>query len=67
MKAAEGKIGRVFVFRLEDGDVVPRCIEEFAAQNNISVGHAVIIGAVINIHKHKVHHLLIEQWITIMV
>jgi uncharacterized protein len=46
MKAAEGKIGRVFVIRLEDGDVVPRCIEEFAAQNNISVGYAVIIGGI---------------------
>jgi len=30
MKACEGKIGRVFVVRLEDGDVVPECIERFA-------------------------------------
>ena len=26
MKASEGHIGRVFVLRLEDGDVIPDCI-----------------------------------------
>ena len=35
MKASEGKIGRVFVVRLEDGDVVPDCIERFAAEKSI--------------------------------
>ena len=25
MKVSEGRIGRVFVMRLEDGDVVPEC------------------------------------------
>ena len=46
MKAAEGKIGRVFVLRLEDGDIVPHCIEEFAADNGIKVGHVVLIGGI---------------------
>jgi uncharacterized protein len=29
MKATEGRIGRVFIIRLEDGDIVPGCIEKF--------------------------------------
>ncbi len=32
MKACEGRIGRVFIIELEDGDVVPECIEQFAEQ-----------------------------------
>jgi predicted DNA-binding protein with PD1-like motif len=44
MKAAEGKIGRVFVIRLEDGDVIPDCIEMFALEKGISAGHVVLIG-----------------------
>jgi len=35
MKACEGHIGRVFVIRLEDGDMVPECIERFAAEKGI--------------------------------
>ncbi len=46
MKACQGKMGRVFVIRLEDGDVVPGCIERFAEENGVSVGHAVLVGGV---------------------
>lgn len=46
MKATEGKIGRIFVVRLEDGDVVPDCLEEFAKKNNITVGFVTIIGGI---------------------
>ena len=46
MKASQGQIGRVFVIRLEDGDVVPECIERFAAEQGVSVGHAVLIGGI---------------------
>jgi uncharacterized protein len=46
MKASEGKIGRVFVLRLEDGDMVPACIEEFAAKKAIKVGHVILIGGI---------------------
>ncbi len=46
MKASEGRIGRVFVARLEDGDVVPGCIEQCAAEKAISVGHVILIGAI---------------------
>ena len=46
MKASEGKIGRVFVIRLEDGDIVPDCIEHFAQERRISVAHAILVGGI---------------------
>jgi predicted DNA-binding protein with PD1-like motif len=46
MKASEGKIGRVFVLRLEDGDAVPGCIEKFAAEKSIKCGHVILIGGI---------------------
>ncbi len=46
MRACEGKIGRVFVLRLEDGDVVPTCIEEFADRKRIQAGLVVLIGGI---------------------
>jgi predicted DNA-binding protein with PD1-like motif len=46
MKACEGQIGRVFVIRLEDGDVVPECIERFARKKRVSVGHAILVGGI---------------------
>lgn len=44
MKSTEGSVGRVFILRLEDGDVVPDCIEQFAAENGVSTGYAVLTG-----------------------
>ena len=46
MKASEGHIGRVFVVRLEDSDVVPTCLERFAEEKGISVGHVILIGGI---------------------
>ena len=46
MKASEGKIGRVFVIRLEDGDMLPACIERFAEEKGISLGHVILIGGI---------------------
>ena len=46
MKSSEGHIGRVFVMRLENNDVVPACIERFAREKGISVGHVILIGGV---------------------
>lgn len=46
MKASEGKLGRVFVIRLEDGDKLPDCIEKFAAEKGISVGHVILVGGI---------------------
>jgi len=46
MKACEGRMGRVFMLRLDDGDVVPACIERFAEENNIRTGQVVLVGGV---------------------
>ena len=46
MKACEGRIGRVFVIRLEDGDVVPECIEWFAEEKRVFVGQAILVGGI---------------------
>jgi predicted DNA-binding protein with PD1-like motif len=46
MKCSEGHIGRVFVIRLEDGDVLPACIEDFASKKGVAVGHVVVIGGI---------------------
>jgi len=48
MKACEGQLGRVFVIRLEDHDVIPACIETFAEEKRISVGQVLMIGGVGN-------------------
>lgn len=44
MKAVEGTIGRVFILRLEDGDVIPDCIESFAREQNIGAAQVLFIG-----------------------
>jgi predicted DNA-binding protein with PD1-like motif len=46
MKASEGRPGRVFVIRLEHGDVIPDCIEKFAEEKKISVGQVIMIGGI---------------------
>jgi len=46
MEACEGRIGRVFVTRLKDGDVVPDCIERFAEEKGVSVGQVILVGGV---------------------
>ena len=46
MQASEGKINRVFVLRLEDGDMVPACLEKFAVEKGIKVGHVILIGGI---------------------
>ena len=46
MKTSEGSLGRVFVIRLEHGDVIPECIERFAEENGVSVGHVILVGGI---------------------
>ncbi len=46
MKAAEGSMGRVFIVRLDEGDVIPDCLEEFSAQKGIKAGLVTIIGGI---------------------
>ena len=46
MKACEGQVGRVFVMRLEDGDIIPECIERFAKDKGVSVGQVILVGGI---------------------
>lgn len=46
MKAMECSLGRVFVLRLEQDDLLPKCIEEFAAEKQIRLGQVVFIGGI---------------------
>ena len=46
MKAAAGKTGRIFVLRLEDGDIIPGCIENFARENDVKSGKVILVGGV---------------------
>ena len=46
MQVGEGKIGRVFIMRLEDGDLLPTCIEEFAYEKNIKNGFVLLTGGI---------------------
>jgi len=46
MRGTEGKLGRVFVLRLENGDAVPGCIEDFARSHGIKAGSVLLIGGV---------------------
>lgn len=46
MQYSEGTIGRVFTLRLENGEQVPDCIEQFAIEHNIKAAHCTMIGGV---------------------
>ena len=46
MLYSKGKMGRVFIIRLEDGDVLPACIEKFARQHKVKMGQAILIGGI---------------------
>lgn len=44
MKYAEAKQGRVFVIRLEDGEVLHEAVESFARQEGIRAAALIVIG-----------------------
>ena len=46
MKHSEVKPGRVFVIRLEDGDIIHECIERFAEEQKISAATLTIVGGI---------------------
>jgi predicted DNA-binding protein with PD1-like motif len=46
MKSCEGQIGRVFILRLEHGDLIPDCIESFALEKGVTTGYAILVGGV---------------------
>jgi len=46
MKYSQGRIGRVFVLRLEDKDVIPDCIEKLAVEKQIRVAQVLFLGGI---------------------
>jgi uncharacterized protein len=46
MKSIEGVSGRVFVLRLDQDDLLPKCIEDFAAEKQIRMAQVVFIGGI---------------------
>ncbi len=44
MKYTEGNRGRIFIMRLEDGDVIPQTLEEFASAKNIRAALVFFLG-----------------------
>ena len=46
MKYSEAKRGRIFVIRLEDGDIIHEKIEQFAADNSISCAYLTAVGGI---------------------
>jgi predicted DNA-binding protein with PD1-like motif len=46
MQSAEGKMGRVFIIRLEDGDLLPACLEQFAEKKKIKNGFVLLVGGI---------------------
>ncbi|ATW25710.1 PPC domain-containing DNA-binding protein [Candidatus Formimonas warabiya] len=44
MQVSEGRIGRIFILRLEDDEVIPTCIEQLAQQKGIKFGWVTVIG-----------------------
>jgi len=46
MKYSEGKMGRVFVIRLDDGDDLPGCIERFAEEKKVLTAQAILVGGI---------------------
>ncbi len=46
MKASEGRPGRVFMLRLEEGDMLPACIEQFAREKGIKFGQVTLVGGI---------------------
>jgi predicted DNA-binding protein with PD1-like motif len=44
MKFAEARAGRIFVIRLEDGDIVHEAIESFARKQDIRAAALIVLG-----------------------
>lgn len=44
MKYSQAKQGRIFVIRLEDGDIVHEAIEKLATEQSVSAGAIIIVG-----------------------
>jgi predicted DNA-binding protein with PD1-like motif len=44
MQYSQGKVGRVFTLRLEDGERLPDCLEQFAKEHDIKTALCTLIG-----------------------
>jgi predicted DNA-binding protein with PD1-like motif len=44
MKFSEARQGRVFVLRLEDGEIVHETVEKFALENEVNAAAVIILG-----------------------
>lgn len=44
MKYSEARQGRVFVVRLEDGDILHACVEDFAREHSIKAAALIVLG-----------------------
>ena len=44
MKYSEAKQGRVFIIRLEHGDIIHECIEKFAEEKDVKAAFLTIVG-----------------------
>ncbi len=44
MRYSQARPGRVFILRLEDGDIVHEVIERFAAEQNILAASLIVVG-----------------------
>ncbi len=44
MKYSQAKQGRIFIIRLEDGDIIHQEIEKFAREKSIKAGALIILG-----------------------
>ncbi len=44
MKYSEAKFGRIYVIRLEDGDILHETIESFAEKENIQAAALIVLG-----------------------
>jgi len=44
IESKAARLGRVFTLRLEDGDHLPDCLEEFAARNEVKSALVALIG-----------------------
>lgn len=46
MQNIEGKLGRIFMIRLDEGDEIPAALERFAAEKNIRHGFVILLGGI---------------------
>lgn len=46
MRVSQGRVGRVFVVRLDDGDRLPQTIEDLAQEKSINAASVILLGGI---------------------